>query len=788
MTRRSAVRLLAASTLLPALESLPAVQLPSGDSAPVGRDTYKDPSLPVERRVQDLLARMTVEEKARQLDMYAALSDRVQPLAARDANFLKANAALLAISKPSQPEHDLDVKTGKEAVFDPAAAAEMWGSLGVGAIHGLDPTPKMVNTIQRWIIENTRLGIPALFVEEGLHGYFDGTIFPAPINLAATCNRSLARQTAAAIAAEARANGVGMILAPVLDLARDPRWGRIEEDFGEDPYLTGQMGLAYVEGAQGERLNTDHNVVAEIKHFAGYGSPESGTNTSPVHLGEREMRMVMLRSMEPAVREGHAMAVMAAYPEIDGLPVTANPHLLIDILRKEWGFKGFVLADLGAIRHLYDRHFVAATPKDAVCRALNSGVDMQFYDFDHATFQSAIREGLAAGTLRPEALDRAVSGVLRVKFLLGLFDQPSVDPSLNAKVQRSQEHLDLSLQSARQSMTLLKNENHLLPLSKSTHRVAVIGPNANHARYGDYADETKGSRVTAFAGIRALIGADRVLYDEGTDIASAVALARSVEVAILCLGEKQGISGEGFDRAELDLPGNQQELLQAVAATGVPVVLVLQNGRPLTIDWAARHIPAIVEAWYPGEFGGRAIAETIFGDHNPFGRLTITFPQTVGQLPDFYNYDPSKKLPYVNNDGLPLFPFGFGLSYTTFVYSQLTVNTAAENAPDVLVRVKVTNTGHMRGTEVAQLYVRENVASVETPVRSLAGFEHVTLEPGATETVTFRLKREQLQVWNEGGRWVFEPGKFTVWAGGSSLAELSAEFELHARNSPLNHG
>ena len=290
--------------------------------------------------MRDLLARMTVVEKARQLDMYAALSDQVQALAAWDATFLKDNASRLAIATPSQPEPDLKVKAGKEAVFDAQAATKMWGSLGVGAIHGLDPTPEMANTIQLWMMENSRLGIPVLFVEEGLHGYFDGTVFPAPIGLAATCNRSLARQTGAAIAAEARANGVGMILAPVLDVADDPRWGRIEEDFGEDAYLSGQMGLAYVEGAQGERLDTDHSVVAEIKHFAGYGSPESGTNTSPVHAGERELRTKMLKSMEPAVREGHAMAVMAAYPEIDGLPVVVNPHLLIDILRKEWGFQG----------------------------------------------------------------------------------------------------------------------------------------------------------------------------------------------------------------------------------------------------------------------------------------------------------------------------------------------------------------------------------------------------------------------------------------------------------------
>lgn len=780
ITRRSAVKLLTASAGLPVVQNvataLEKIRRPGNSE----RGTYKDASLPVEQRVHDLLARMTVEEKARQLDMYAALSDRVQPLAAWDAEFLKKNGSHLSPA-PATPEWagNLKVKTGKDAIFDPAKAAGMWGTLGVSAIHGLYPTPVLANTIQQWVLENTRLGIPVLFVEEGLHGYHDGTIFPSPINLAATWNYSLAEKTGAAIAAEARANSVGMILAPVLDVARDPRWGRVEEDFGEDPYFTGQMGLAYVDGAQGSSLDTDHNVVAEVKHFAGYGSPESGTNTSPIHAGERELRTVLLKSLEPAIREGHAMAVMAAYPEIDGLPITANPHLLIEILRNEWGFRGFVLSDLGAIRHLYDRHFIAATPKDAVCRAINSGVDMQFYDFDHETFQGAIRTGIADGTLRQEALDRAVAGVLRVKFMLGLFDRTRIDPSLDSKVRRSPGHLALSLESARQSMTLLKNDRNLLPLSKTLKKVAVIGPNGDHAQYGDYADETKGARITLLDGVRTLLGASRVVFDEGTDIPAAVTLAKTADVAILALGEKQGISGEGFDRANLNLPGNQQALLEAMAKTGVPVVLVLQNGRPLTIDWAAKNIPAILEAWYPGEFGGTAIAETLFGDHNPCGRLTITFPQTVGQLPDFYNYDPSKKISYVGCDGLPLYPFGFGLSYTTFAYNKLAVQTpAARGGTDVIVAVDVTNTGTTPGVEVAQLYFRENVTSVETPVRSLGGFQRVSLQPGETKTATFHLKRDQLLVWNEDQRWAFEPGRFTVWAGGSSQAELSTEFDL----------
>jgi beta-glucosidase len=364
--------------------------------------------------------------------------------------------------------------------------------------------------------------------------------------------------------------------------------------------------------------------------------------------------------------------------------------------------------------------------------------------------------------------------------MLGLFDRPRIEPALDAKVRRCQAHLDLSLESARQSMTLLKNEHGLLPLKKTLQKIAIIGPNADHAQYGDYADETKGARISMLDGVRTLLGESRVIFDEGKDIDTAVALAKTAEVAILALGEHQGISGEGFDRSNLDLPGNQQALMKAVAQSGVPTVLVLQNGRPLTIDWAAQHIPAILEAWYPGEFGGRAIAETLFGDHNPSGRLTITFPQTVGQLPDFYNYDPSKKIQYIDSDGMPRFPFGFGLSYTSFSYGKLTVQApdAGTNA-DVIVTIEVTNSGDLAGDEVVQLYFREEVTTVETPVRSLGGFERVSLQAGEANTVTFHLKQEQLAVWNERERWVVEPGTFTVWVGGSSQAELSTQFKLH---------
>ena len=714
---------------------------------------YRQAGLPVETRVHDLLGRMTLEEKARQLDMYAGVPALV------DKSVDNTHAA-------------------PDARFQPEAAAKLLGGLGAGSIHDWYPRAELANEAQRWVIEHSRLGIPALFIEEGLHGFNDGTVFPAPINLAATWNPALSQKTAAAIAAEMRASGIDMVLGPVLDVAREPRWGRVEEDFGEDPYLTGELGLAYVRGAQGDSLASDHTVIAEPKHFVGHGSPESGLNTSPVHIGERELRTIMLKSFEPAIREGHAMGVMAAYHEIDGVPVAGDPTLLTGVLRNEWGFKGFVLSDLGAIRRLWEDHHVAATPQQAIVEAINAGVDMQFYDFEHDVFQKAIVDGIKDHSLSAEALDRAVSSVLRAKFELGLFDHPFTDPSLTTRVKRSQEHLQVSLESARESITLLRNEGQILPLKKSLKRIAVIGPNASIARYGDYEDEKNGKRISIADGIRALLPAANVTVDEGKNIQEATAKARSADVVILALGEYQGISGESFDRQSLDLPGEQETLLESIAATGRPVVLVLENGRPLTIDWAAQHVGAILEAWYPGEFGGQAVAEVLFGDNNPSGKLTITFPKTIGQLPDYYNFDPSKTTKYVEGKRASLFPFGFGLSYTTFGYAGLTAKVPANRNEDVTVTVNVSNSGHVEGDEVAQLYLHHNVGSVETPDRALVGFERVHLKPGETKAVTFRIKPEQMALWGLKHEWTVEHGPYTIFAGGSSEASLKTEFSL----------
>jgi beta-glucosidase len=712
---------------------------------------YKNPNLAVDARVADLVGRMTLEEKARQLDMYFGCED------------------LLDKNKNQTVDHHTHEKK--------------LGNLGAGSIHDLYPRAKLSNRIQEWVIKSNRLGIPALFIEEGLHGYMDygETVFPQSINLATTWNPELARRTGAAIAAQARANGVAMILGPVLDVARDPRWGRVEEDFGEDPYLTGQLGLAYVQGMQGDSLNTDHTVIAEPKHFAGHGSPEGGLNMSPLHAGEREVRSVMLKSFEPAVREGKAMGIMVAYHDIDGVPCTGNPWLLNTVLRDEWGFQGFVLSDLGAIRRLYDTHHVASSSTNAVLLALNSGVDMQFYDFGHDIFQDSIVNGVKNGQVTEATLNQAVARVLRVKFLLGLFDHPFIDENLDASVRHCQAHADLALESARQSMCLLKNDGDLLPLKKDLKRIAVIGPNGNMARIGDYTEAAHDSAEQGlFEQIKPLVSTNTtVSFSIGDNLGEAVALAKEADVVILGLGEWLKISGEGFDRSDLNLPGKQEELLEAIVGTGKPVVLVLQNGRPLSINWAAKHVPAILEAWYPGELGGRAIAETLFGDNNPAGRLPITFPRSVGQLPIFYNHFPSKKDSYIEGDSSPLFVFGHGLSYTTFKYDQINITAPSLNSGgSVLISVRLTNTGKREGDEVAQLYVRQETASVATPVKALKSFSRIHLKSGESRTVQFKLEPSALAVWGASQEWKVEPGEYKITIGGSSQAGLSGKFSL----------
>lgn len=734
----------------------------SGLTMSGGVPPYENPRLPVDVRVKDLLGRMTLQEKARQLDMYAGhkcfvnLYERV-------------------------PYNRTHVKA--DAVLDSSRAQKELGNLGVGAIHDLYPSASLYNSIQRWVIHSNRLGIPALFVEEGLHGYlgFGQTVFPQSVNLASTWNTRLAREEGAAIGAEARADGIDMLLAPVINLALDPRWGRVEETFGEDPFLSGRMAVSYIEGMQGHSLATDSTCISEPKHFAGYGAPESGLNTVFVNAGMREIRSLFLQPFKAAVMQGHAMAIMAAYNSIDGVPCTGNKWLLTTVLRHEWGFRGFVLSDLGAIHRLYRPFNVAKTPGDAVRLAINSGVDMQFYDFPHDTFQNAIINGVREGKLSMKVLNRAVGRILRVKFMLGLFDHPYVNVNLDKRVRRSPAHLALALKVARESIVLLKNSGDLLPLKKDLKCVAVIGPNADSTRLGDYTTPPD-DRINEgmLAQIKKMLSpVTKVLYTNGSDIQAAVRIAREAKVAILGLGENTHISGEGHDRADLGLPGNQEKLLQAVVATGIPVVLVLQNGRPLTIDWANEHVPAIVEAWYPGEFGGKAIAETLFGENNPSGKLVMSFPRKVGQLPVYYEYLRSKDRKYISTPATPLFPFGYGLSYTTFKYSNVEVSQPASDGGKYLrVSFDLSNTGKRPGTEVAQVYVHQDYSDVELPVEELKGFARVHLVAGQTKSVSIRVKRSDLAVWSADQKWEVQPGMYKIIVGGSSQGGTTVHAEL----------
>ena len=746
---------------------------------------YKDPHLPVDKRVADLLSRMTLEEKIRQLDMY----------------------------------------WGKEVANMGGHEAESWseekvvaslGSMGIGSVHDLYPIrPEIANQIQRYAVEKTRLGIPVLFIEEGLHGYsgFGSTSFPIPLQLASAWDTSLVYRIGRAIATETRAHGVDMILGPVLCLPNDPRWGRVEETYGEDPYLAARYGVAMVRGMQGGDVSRPDAVVAEPKHFSVHGIPEAGSNTAPVNIGEREARGRYLYVFEKAVKEGGALSMMAAYSEIDGIPCVDNKWLLTDVLRKEWGFKGFVLSDLGAIKMSLENHRVAADVADAMAQTERAGLNMQFYDFPHPDFIQAMKRAVSTGALPLATLDRSVGDVLRVKFLLGLFDHPYVDTTLVARVFHNEAHQQLSLQAAQESICLLKNDGGVLPF-RQVHSLAVVGPLAVSTYLGGYSNE-QSKAVSILDGLRQRAGsAVTIHYEPGyvpdpkgamlhRESAAPVAApdtmavrllnqaldaARQAEATIVVLGEENNIVGEGKDRAGLDLSEQQLSLVRALQRTGKPIVVVLSNGRPLTINWVAENMPAIVETWFGGEKSGLAIADVLLGNINPSGKLPMTFPRSVGQIPFYYDHKPTSGHHYVDESDSPLFPFGHGLSYTHFDYSGLQVSPA--NIPvggSAQVSVHVRNTGSVGGTEVVQLYVRDEVGSVTTPERALKGFGRVELRPGEDKVVTFVLGPDQLSLWNREMHRVVEPGTFKIMIGGSSNdIRLTDSLEVNAQKTPVS--
>jgi len=741
---------------------------------------YKNPALPVEQRVADLLSRMTLDEKVAQLG--GTWQNR---------NFIK-------------DENRLFVGANREFL---ASQAKLLLQNGLGGMtrpsenRGAREMADFANSMQKWLTENTRLGIPVLFHDECLHGHAapGGTSYPQAIALASTWDPGLVHDVFGATAQEVRARGAQQCLTPVLDLARDPRWGRTEETYGEDPYLVSRIGVAAIEGFQGNGPFLDKaHVMATTKHFAVHGQPEAGTNVGPGNYSERVIREYFLKPFQAAITEAQADSLMPSYNEVDGIPSHANTHLLTDVLRKEWGFQGLVVSDYFALTDLVTLHHVAADNEAAARMALDAGVDMELpFAVAYLTLPEQVREGKVSEA----QIDGAVSHVLRAKFLAGLFDDPYVDPAFAERVVNSPEHKQLALKAAHEAITLLKNQNHLLPLDRSRYKhIAVVGPNAAEAHLGGYSDG-QSSLDSILEGIKDKVGSSaEVLYAEGTKITEtaadwnadkvvlgdpalnakriqeAVAVARKADVVILVLGENEQTSREAWavnhlgDRDSLDLLSNQDDLAKAIVETGKPVVVFLLHGRPNSISYIAQNVPAILDGWYLGQAGGTAVADVLFGDFNPGGRLPITVPRSVGQLPDYYYQKPSARRGYLGSTTEPLFPFGYGLSYTTFRYTNLRLAPPTIGAMgETKVSIDVANTGKLRGDEVVQLYIRDEVSSVTRPIKELRGFRRISLDPGQTQTVEFELGFNELSFLNRDMHRVVEPGTFKIMIGGNSV-------------------
>lgn len=747
---------------------------------------YQNASLPIPARVADLLPRMTLEEKVNEL--------------------------VWTEDSGENQVHVIDpTGTYTDATARRALASE-WGT-------EIKLTPRnaaiLRNGVQRYLREKSRLGIPALFFGEGLHGYMEygSTSFPETLGMASTWDPDLVKRVYTAIGDEAGSRGAGQLFAPDLDIARDPRWGRTEETYGEDPYLVSRMGVAMVEGMQGDSFNIDrHHVMATAKHFAVHGQPEGGTNTAPGNFSERIIRENFLVPFEAAVKEAHVGSVMMSYNEIDGVPSSINHWLIDQNLRHDWGFDGDVLSDDGALNGLMLTHHVAHSAAEAARLALDAGVDFDLADFPvYRTLIAQVKQG----TVPESKLDVAVGRMLTAKFRLGLFDNPYVDPDYAERVNNSEEHRQLALDAARKAFVLLKNDKNLLPLDLGKLKtIAVIGPNAADVHLGGYSRDP-GFGVSILDGIRARVGNKAtVLYAQGckvttappgyrgfwangvelvdpaTQIASiqqAADTAHKADVAVVVVGEDESTDREAWsedhlgDRDSLDLLGAQDDLVKAVVASGTPTVVILSNGRPLSINYIAQNVPAILEGWFPGEEGGTAAADVLFGDVNPGGKLPITFPHSVGDLPDYYNHKPSENRSYEFGHREPLFPFGFGLSYTTFKFENLRVEP--EKIPTggtAKVSVDITNTGAREGDEVAEFYLHQQVATVTQPVMQLKGFERITLKPGEKRTVEFTVTPQTLQIYNLDMKRVVEPGVFDLLVGPSSVKARGVELTVTA--------
>ena len=741
---------------------------------------YKNPTLPVETRVADLLSRMTLEEKVGQLlcplgwEMYKIKGNDVLPSDKFKQLIKDRNAGMLWATYRADPWTKKTLATG----LNPALAA------------------KAGNALQKYVMENTRLGIPLFLAEEAPHGHMaiGTTVFPTGIGMAATWSPQLINEVGKAIGKEIRLQGGHISYGPVLDLARDPRWSRVEETFGEDPVLTGEIGKAMVAGLGGGDLSRPYSTLATLKHFLAYGISESGQNGNPSFAGMRELHENFLPPFRQAINAG-ALSVMTSYNSMDGIPCTANHYLLTELLRDEWKFKGFVVSDLYSIEGIHQNHFVASTMKEAAVMALSAGVDIDLGGDAYMNLMDAVNRK----EISKEILDAAVSRVLRLKFEMGLFENPYVDPGKAKKEVRSKEYVTLARQVAQASITLLKNEHSLLPLDRSM-KVALIGPNADN-RYnmlGDYTAPQEEENVkTVLDGIRAKLSSSQVEYVKGCsirdtvtpDIEQAVAAAQRSEVVIAVVGgssardfktsyketgaaiaDEKTISdmecGEGFDRATLSLLGKQQELLKALKATGKPLIVVYIEGRPLDKNWASENADALLTAYYPGQEGGNAIADVLFGEFNPAGRLPFSVPRSVGQVPVYYNKKAPQSHDYVEMSASPLYSFGYGLSYTTFEYSDLYLSALTPHSFEVSCKIR--NTGKYDGEEVVQLYLRDEYASVVQPLKQLKHFARLFLKCGEEQEVKFILSEEDFALVDRNLKRVVEPGTFQVMIGAAS--------------------
>ena len=745
---------------------------------------YKMADAPVEDRVNDLVQRMTIDEKIGQL---------LCPLGWE--MYTKTNKGVVASELYKEKMSAMPIGS-----FWAVLRADPWTQKTLE--NGLNPelAAKALNALQKYAVENTRLGIPVLFAEECPHGHMaiGTTVFPTSLSQASTWNRDLMYKAGETIALEARLQGAGIGYGPVLDVSREPRWSRMEETFGEDPVLTTELGVEFMKGMQGDKQNDGKHLFTTLKHFAAYGIAEGGHNGQQANVGMRQLFSDYLPPFKKAIEEG-AGTIMTSYNTIDGIPCTANKFLLTDVLRDKWGFNGFVYSDLVSINGIAG-YRVAANLKEAAALALKAGVDM---DLGENAYGKNLKQALQEGLITQQDIDKAVKNVLRLKFRMGLFENPYVSPEQAKKIVRSKEHKQIARQVAREGIVLLKNDN-ILPLSKNIKSIAVIGPNADmmYNQLGDYTTpQDRKEIITPLDGIKnALSATTKVNYAKGcairdttqSNIAAAVKAAEESDVVLLFVGgssardfktkyistgaatvsqdDNQILSdmecGEGYDRSSLELLGDQKKLINAIAATGKPLVIVYIAGRPLNMNLANEKANALLTAWYPGEQGGNAIADVLFGDYNPSGRLPVSVPRSVGQLPVYYSQ--GKQRDYVEGSGSPLFHFGYGLSYTKFLYSDLKLENGKSEDDMQTVSCTVKNIGDRDGDEVVQLYLQDMVSSVATPPIMLKAFEKINIKKGESKIVTFKLGKEQLSLYNSKLEEVVEPGDFKVMIGPSS--------------------